>query len=94
MDSKLKADTIAFVKEFWDIFRADGVQIPVQGYEMVINTGDCGATTTLRTPRDSHYAENDRQSCQAQSYQAGHSLSMGIWNNTSPEASSGGRHRY
>ena len=40
MDPKLKADSIAFVKEFWDVFRADGVQIPVQGYEMVIDTGD------------------------------------------------------
>jgi hypothetical protein len=29
----------SFVEELWDIFREDGVQIPVHGYEMDINTG-------------------------------------------------------
>jgi hypothetical protein len=29
----------SFVKEFWDVFRDDGVKIPVRGYEMVIDTG-------------------------------------------------------
>jgi hypothetical protein len=27
----------SFVMEFWDVFREDGVQIPVRGYEMVID---------------------------------------------------------
>jgi hypothetical protein len=31
---------IAFVKEFWDVFREEGVKIPVREYEMVIETGD------------------------------------------------------
>eukprot|EP00978_Attheya_sp_CCMP212_P028534 scaffold98746_cov61-Attheya_sp.AAC.5 len=52
MDPKLKADTIAFVKEFWDVFRANGVQIPVQGYKMVINTGDSKPMIAVRQP---HY---------------------------------------
>jgi hypothetical protein len=30
---------ISFVKEFWDIFNEAGVKIPIQGYEMVIDTG-------------------------------------------------------
>jgi hypothetical protein len=29
-----------FVKEFWDVFRMEGVKIPIRGYEMVIDTGD------------------------------------------------------
>jgi hypothetical protein len=36
----LRHRTIEFVKEFWDVFREGGVSIPVQGYEMVIDTGD------------------------------------------------------
>ena len=36
----LKIRTIQFVKEFWDVFREEGVSIPIQGYEMVIDTGD------------------------------------------------------
>jgi hypothetical protein len=31
MDPQLKKDTIAFIKEFWDVFREYGVKIPVQG---------------------------------------------------------------
>jgi hypothetical protein len=29
-----------YVKEFWDVFRMEGVKIPIRGYEMVIDTGD------------------------------------------------------
>jgi hypothetical protein len=29
----------AFVQEFWDVFRKEGVKIPLRGYKMVINTG-------------------------------------------------------
>lgn len=29
-----------FVIENWDVFREEGIKIPVQGYEMVIDTGD------------------------------------------------------
>jgi hypothetical protein len=29
----------SFVKEFWDVFREEGVKIPIRGYEMVIDTG-------------------------------------------------------
>jgi hypothetical protein len=28
----------SFVIEFWDVFRAAGVSIPIRGYEMVIDT--------------------------------------------------------
>jgi hypothetical protein len=43
LDPSLSIDTrnrvISFVKEFWDIFNEAGVKIPIQGYEMVIDTG-------------------------------------------------------
>ena len=43
MDSHLSRDLknriIDFVKTYWDIFHPDGVKIPIQGYEMEINTG-------------------------------------------------------
>ena len=29
-----------FVIEFWDVFRSEGVKTPVQGYKMVIDTGN------------------------------------------------------
>lgn len=29
-----------FVKKYWDTFREEGVKIPIQGYKMVIDTGD------------------------------------------------------
>lgn len=29
-----------FVIRFWDVFREEGVKIPIQGYEMVVDTGD------------------------------------------------------
>jgi hypothetical protein len=29
----------SFVQEFWDVFRDEGVKIPIRGYEMVIDTG-------------------------------------------------------
>eukprot|EP00978_Attheya_sp_CCMP212_P022277 scaffold66280_cov52-Attheya_sp.AAC.3 len=37
---KLKERTIDFVKELWDVFQEDRGEIPVQGYEMGIDTGD------------------------------------------------------
>jgi hypothetical protein len=44
MESHLRQETqnqiIDFVKEFWDVFREEGVKIPIQGYEMVIDTGN------------------------------------------------------
>jgi hypothetical protein len=30
---------IMFVQEFWDVFREEGVKMPIRGYEMVSNTG-------------------------------------------------------
>ena len=35
----LQSRVTEFVKSYWDIFREAGVQIPVRGYEMVIDTG-------------------------------------------------------
>jgi hypothetical protein len=44
LDPGLSFDTknhiLSFVKEFWDVFNEAGVRIPVQGYEMVIDTGN------------------------------------------------------
>jgi hypothetical protein len=44
MESHLRQETqnqiIEFVKEFWDVFREEGVKIPIQGYKMVIDTGN------------------------------------------------------
>jgi hypothetical protein len=31
---------INFVQEFWDVFREEGVKLPIRGYKMVIDTGD------------------------------------------------------
>jgi hypothetical protein len=38
------------VKEFWDVFREDGVKIPVRGYEMMIDTGN-NKPIAVRKPR-------------------------------------------
>eukprot|EP00978_Attheya_sp_CCMP212_P024368 scaffold76438_cov60-Attheya_sp.AAC.1 len=50
--NKLRNRAIDFVKEFWDVFREDHgvVCIPVQGYEMVIDTGDA-KPIAVRQPR-------------------------------------------
>ena len=37
--AKLKVRVQHFVQEFWDVFREGGVNIPVSGYEMDIDTG-------------------------------------------------------
>jgi hypothetical protein len=29
-----------FVKDFWDVFREDGIKLPIHGYNLVIDTGD------------------------------------------------------
>jgi hypothetical protein len=39
MPIDLKNRVCSFVQEFWDVFREEGVKIPVRGYEMVIDTG-------------------------------------------------------
>jgi hypothetical protein len=36
----LKNRIAAFVQELWDVFREEGVKIPIREYEMVIDTGD------------------------------------------------------
>ena len=40
LDASLSNRFIDFVKRYWDVFRERGVKIPVQGYEMVIDTGN------------------------------------------------------
>jgi hypothetical protein len=44
LDPSLSTDTrnriISFVKEFWDVFNEAGVKIPIQGYEMITETGN------------------------------------------------------
>ena len=39
-DTYLKNRLSKFIIKYWDVFREDGVKIPIQGYEMVIDTGD------------------------------------------------------
>ena len=40
INQNLKTCIILFIKTYWDIFHPDGVKIPVQKYEMEIDTGD------------------------------------------------------
>ena len=37
---KVIKSIIQFIKDYWDVFRIGGVNIPIQGYELVINTGN------------------------------------------------------
>jgi hypothetical protein len=39
MSTDLKNRIKSFIQEFWDVFREDGVIVPIRGYEMVIDTG-------------------------------------------------------
>ena len=40
IDLSLKQRLLLFIKEYWDVFRSKGVEIPIQGYEMIIDTGE------------------------------------------------------
>ena len=59
LDASLSIDTrnriISFIKEFWDVFNEAGVKIPIQGYEMVIDTGN-HKTIAVRKP---HYGMHE-----------------------------------
>ena len=53
----LRPRVISFVKEFWDVFREEGVSIPIRGYEMVIDTG---SHTPVKVPLP-HYGLHEAQ---------------------------------
>lgn len=40
LDQDLKNRVREFVKTYWDTFREEGIKIPIQGYEMIIDTGN------------------------------------------------------
>ena len=62
---------VDLVKEFWCVFREDGVPIPIKGYEMVIDTGrhpPCKCRNSNYGPHETDIINKQLQSLEANGF--------------------------
>jgi hypothetical protein len=88
----------AFMREHWDVFREAGVTIPVQGYDMVIDTGDFKPIAVRKLHYDLHeslyYAKNHQQTPLTRFHQTRYHISLGFSHQACPKTASGISYRY